>query len=91
MKYVMVEVDHGSFKQRVPVVFPNFMVHSDMAEALTEVLKLKHRFKKVKVVSAGDCNVLEVKCSGRSSTLRLPSLEGDTAIVSTYDYTHGAV
>lgn len=88
MKYVMFEVDSDP-KIRVPVIFPNFMVHSIVAEAAVKILE-QHEMP-AKVVSAGDLTlgILGVHCSGGSKILGVEAHSLDGWIITHYDYFHG--
>lgn len=91
MKYVMFEIDFAGTKKRVPVMFPDMVVHSLMAEGFADVL-IKHGWKDVKVVSAGECTVYVDNIGGKSDTLGVASAGADDAVtINTYDYLHGLI
>lgn len=70
MKYVMVRRGHQSF----PVIFPEHMVHEDVAQAIIAMLDAQEGTKhKARAIAAGDCSVREVVCAGSSSTLKMGS------------------
>lgn len=87
MKYVMAKLKDG---KKVPLVFPNFLVHKEMATAFIRVLH-RHGFDEVEFVSAGELTMFGagVECSGFSETLNLTAAEGDAKIIELYDYLHG--
>lgn len=88
MKYVMFEVVGRGIKQYIPIIFPNFLVHSLMADYIRVALA-EHEMT-CRPRSAGDIRLgLHVICSGRSSTLDLCSHEDDASIIEHFDYMHG--
>lgn len=88
MKYIMFERTDGGLTRRWPVIIPNGLTHSEMAEALLKTEELQG----AKVLSAGECNVGFVSCHGKSSTLGVGSLEReDDEIINGNDYWHGIV
>ena len=89
MKYIMFLTEHP-VPRVIPIIFPNNLVHSLVAEALAEVLE-KHSINDAKLFSAGEINIIECQCSGKSSTLDLGSHPGDTQAISSYDYAHGII
>ena len=91
MKYVIVEATKpdSSLKVELPLVFSNFMVHADMAEALSKVLLEKHGFES-KPVAAGEYNIISGSCHGRSTTLNLASRGNvDEQVINLNDYGFG--
>lgn len=71
MKYVMIR--RGG--QVLPIIFPDFLVHSDIAEAVIGVLENMDGDKLLprEVVSAGDVSIPVAGCSGSSETLGVGS------------------
>ncbi len=95
MKYVMIEIPaHGEMPaRRVPVIFPDLLVHADVAHAMELVVKStlvpKARVKP-RTTSAGDCRLDNVLCGGGSESLKLESRERlDARVIEMYDYLHG--
>ena len=91
MKYVIVEAvkEDSELKCEVPIVFPNFMVHEDMAKALSKVLLDQHGFDS-KPIAAGEYNIMSGSCSGRSDTLNLESRGNvDEQVINLNDYGFG--
>lgn len=87
MKYVMLKIESGDMAQELPFIFPNQLVHSDIAAALESVPGMEG----AKVVAAGECHV-QSKCSGRSTTMNLSSRgKRDSENINTIDYCHGLV
>lgn len=66
MKYVMFKKVHKEFTQYVPIVFPNIIVHADMAKAM-----LAGPLAGFVVHSAGEVSPLDMKPHGESSTLNV--------------------
>lgn len=90
-KYVMFEVEMDEHTRKmVPIIFPDFMIHEDIAKTTVKLLKSTHKMD-AKVFSAGDIQFEYPICSGRSSTLKIDSDDEDRRIISTYDYFHGIV
>lgn len=93
MKYVMLEVvpkgaDAVAFK--LPIMFPDKLVHRDVALAIRDVAKSTFKGAKVTIVSAGDAYLDDVKCSGKSESLDLTSRgERDSNVINWIDYRHG--
>lgn len=96
MKYVMIEVPaHGELPaRRVPIIFPDLLVHAHVAEAMEHVVKSTLAAKarvKVKTTSAGECRLNDVLCAGKSESLNGLQSRGrdDAQLIEMYDYLHG--
>lgn len=90
MKYIMLEVPMGTLVERMPIMFPNNLVHSIVAEALLAHPTLKH----AKVVSAGEFSSLDlvgVSFHGKSTSLKLIAREDDDAFLPSLDYGGGII
>ncbi len=88
-KYVMFENQIGDTKILFPVIFPDKMVHDDVAKALCSVMP-GWKFGNVRPVTAGTIEHLEVDgLGGESTTLGLKSKKEDTHIIENYSYLHG--
>ncbi len=89
MKYIVFERPLGDdgMTQKIPIIFPNNLTHSLVAEAMLTSEELKD----AKPVSAGDLSSLgfEDVCSGESQTLKLKSHPDDTMLIRMMDYRHG--
>lgn len=83
MKYVMFAkpFPKGDLVQFMPVVFPDNLVHADVAAALKPLLG--------DPVSAGDVTILGANVSGKSSTLNLKSHPKDGVMLRMCDYGFG--
>jgi len=90
MKYVMAEVKRGSLVKKVPLVFPNELVHREMATVFKQALH-RHGWDDVRFVSAGELVMFGagVECSGSSETMGLTAQDGDARVIEMYDYMHG--
>jgi hypothetical protein len=89
MKYVMLRCRIGSITKMVPIIFPNELVHQDVAEAITHLIGMKHGWD-AEVVGAGEVGGLDVSaCSGGSETLSVSSRKEDASVINGYDYWHG--
>lgn len=93
MKYVMFDVAHveDGLVQKIPVIFPNTLVHSMVAEAIKPMLRASFRGTSVEASSAGDVHfsMTDVMCGGKSETLGLDSNAVDAKIIAWNDYTFG--
>lgn len=89
-KYVMIEATFGTTKRVFPIIFPDAMVHAEVAAVA--VLCSPMDGNKPRVVSAGNVDMLDLSgCSGKSTTLKLSSRPEDATIIWNYDYEHGIV
>lgn len=94
MKYVMMGVkilggDAAGTIIHVPIIFPDTLVHKDVARAVNSVLIRQFRHSVVTPVSAGKYDVYTQNCSGESETLGLKSSPEDSRTIQTYAYCHG--
>lgn len=95
MKYVMFELDTGDgLKRNIPIIFPNSLVHADVAEAIKHMRVGTQRnwdcpFVEAKVVSAGELSIASSTTSGGSETLGVESRLEDSTIITMHDYFHG--
>lgn len=83
MKYIMFQTKDG---RKIPIIFPNFMVHSEVADKLKTIFSLTNS---VKVVSAGEIKISVSNCSGKSETLGVGVRKGDATLIHEYDYFNG--
>lgn len=82
MKYVIFRKEMDTVNVEYPVIFPNYLVHADVAAAMTATGAPLDGFKPV---AAGEYNGFA--CSGESSTLGLKSREEEDAhIIHSADY-----
>lgn len=69
----------------IPIIFPNDLVHADVAKALQETVLKDHT-----IFSAGSINPLNLKAEGRSETLGIESSsEIDSYVIKMNDYGAG--
>lgn len=80
MKYIMFQTKDG---KKIPIIFPNFMVHSMVAERLQD-LTLDGG-----IVSAGQIKISVSNCNGYSESLKVGVRKGDAILIHEYDYFHG--
>lgn len=88
--YVMLEVSReDGLVQKIPIVFPQLLVHKDVAEAIVKVLE-KDGIK-AKVSSAGALRMDEVTVypDSKSSTLGVDCNPRDEDTIVLYPYFHG--
>lgn len=81
MKYIMLRREN----QDVPIVFPDFLNHRDVAARMMEIISLA----RARVVSAGNVRVLALETSGASSGLELDARPEDAAIMTCWDLCAG--
>lgn len=95
MKYIVLEQKFGGMTREYPIIFPEALVHADVAEALIKTMQTTLPKAKVKAVSAGTVNsldMLDINCHGESTTLGLKSRESqDNNLIKMMDYSHGIV
>ncbi len=91
-KYIMFENKVGDTTIMFPVIFPDKMVHKEVATVLRHCQPGWHHGG-VAAVSAGVISKLEVKgVGGESETLNLESFgQEDEDIINNYNYAHGIV
>ena len=95
MKYIVVSAIKRKGENesviRYPFVFPNNLVHANVAKVMCLLISLMHLKRDVLVTSAGDVNSTDFtgECSGKSDTLNLKSAKGDTNLLSMNDYGAG--
>ncbi|EIY0667482.1 hypothetical protein MMC72_001608 [Salmonella enterica] len=90
MKYIILRLD-GKIPREVPVIFPDLLVHADVAMTMTAMIKedsSNTNITDVRVVSAGFCHTA-VECHGRSESLNIASRDIDNTVINTLDYTFG--
>lgn len=87
-KYIMLEIQEG---YRFPIIFPDKLVHKDVAEALRRCTPSKKG--PAVATSAGTIEILDVRgVGGSSETLCIESLGvDDENIINNYNYGHGII
>ena len=86
MKYIVFQTKDGC--QEIPIIFPNTLVHIEVAQALSKIVGTS------RIVAAGEFSSLDIDatCHGKSTTIGIKSREDDDAqLISNYDYHFGMV
>lgn len=92
MKYVMLEIMLGGEASpfKLPVIFPDKLVHRDMAAHTKKVAWSTWPGCTVNVVSAGEIQLDGVECFGSSESLKVKSRGiRDADTIEAYNYMHG--
>lgn len=84
MKYIVLKVKiDATLSVELPVVFPNILVHANVAKALQALPELKG----ASVVGAGEYTHTEGACSGESTSLGIKSRgDVDELLLTMSDY-----
>ena len=93
MKYIIVQIKNGETKREWPIIFPDMMVHRQVAET-TKWHLMRHHEQECRIIAAGSISFFggEVRCSGESETLNLESRgKEDEKLIKMFDYLHGIV
>lgn len=75
--------------QEIPVIFPKFLVHKDVAD-ISRVRSIRRNFDSI--VAAGFCHIDSDgnwNCYGESESLRIESRETDSQLLNNYPSTRG--
>lgn len=91
MKYVVFKREHRGVVRELPVLFPEALVHAEVAKWLTSA---RGPLAGYSAVSAGFLSSLNVpaECHGKSDSLGLVSRgDEDSRLIAVVDYTHGIV
>lgn len=99
MKYVVLQIDtqvgNSEHTHLLPIIFPNYMVHSEVYENFKTYYETNHNTEypcSITSLSGGDYCTIRGSCSGRSDSLKVSSRnEEDTNLIRTLDYTGGIV
>lgn len=83
MKYIIYERETLGMARKIPIIFPNELVHLDIAKALSKVIGSS------RIVGAGDCYLTVAGVGRFSSTIGIKSKEGDEELINNYEYFHG--
>jgi hypothetical protein len=87
MKYIMLEQIIGDIVRKIPIIFPDILVHDDVARVL--IIDLCAKNLDTKVVSAGKIVMKCLETYDKSTTLKLQANKIDKDIINSYDYLHG--
>lgn len=89
MKYIMIEQKVGEITRKIPIIFPDILIHKDIADAIIPILS---KMGESKIVSAGNFNNFMCDYTiGKSSTLNIEANVDDAEIINSYDYFHGII
>ena len=74
MKYIVLQIRNGETVREWPIIFPDMMVHRQVAQWMGNLLEREHNLKP-KVIAAGSISFFggKVHCTGESETLNLES------------------
>ena len=92
MKYIVIEAKFGSGGMEIPFIFPNNLVHEDVAESMLHYLFKIHEWTDTRVVAAGELSLAAAgfECYGYSQTLKIKSRgDVDTRLIQMHDYGGG--
>jgi len=70
MKYIMLETDEG---MKLPILFPDVLVHANVAELMKRLTLFQLKVAKCEVVSAGFVNIADASVHGDSESLGVKS------------------
>ena len=89
MKYIVVSVRRGTSIMEFPIIFPEVLVHADMAVSLSPMfLRMFPDADEIKPISVGDFSSygMMIQPSGESETLKLKSRREDRELIAMCDY-----
>lgn len=85
MKYIMFKQEQGEMTKLIPVIFPNDLVHKDVADALQQSVLANSE-----IHSAGFISPLNLKPEGKSETLNITAdPDTDELVIKMNDYGAG--
>lgn len=93
MKYINIRVQFikGGLVKLMPIIFPDELIHADMAKVM--VKHVCDQYKEgvvVTVLSAGEYRSIDGACTGGSESLKLSARTvEDERLIKGYDYFHG--
>lgn len=93
MKYIVLEIKNGDTKREWPVIFPDMMVHRQVADIVQNHLTVDHKLDS-QIIAAGSVSFFgcKVRCDGESETLNIESRGSeDEKLIKMFDYLHGIV
>lgn len=87
MKYIIYKRTYCGVEQEIPIIFPNQLVHLDVAKALKDVVGSS------KIIAAGEFSSLNISAenfNGASQTIGIKSRgDRDGKLIQTFDYMSG--
>ena len=93
MKYIVLEIKNGDTKREWPIIFPDMMVHRQVADIVQNHLAVDCKLNS-RIIAAGSVSFFggEVRCFGESETLNIESRgKEDEKLIKMFDYLHGIV
>lgn len=93
MKYIVLEIKNGDTKREWPIIFPDMMVHRQVADIVQNHLAVDCKLNS-RIIAAGSVSFFggEVRCFGESETLNIESRGSEDAkLIKMFDYLHGIV
>lgn len=88
MKYIMLNIPFGGSVRRTPILFPDYLTHAMVAEALIA----QPHLSSATVHSAGEFSSMDlgdVELGGKSTSLGVESDPNDSKFLPLMDYHHG--
>lgn len=86
MKYIAINVKTNNINTRLVIAFPNDLVHSLVAESMTECCKRQWPKSSVTTYSAGEITMKEIQTFGHSESLGLEADSTDARTLLSSDY-----
>lgn len=86
-KYIMLNVSFGSIEKKIPIIFPDILVHDD----IFKVVKAIPMMETAEVVGAGDIDIFARTISSKSVTLKIGPRDEDIVTINVYEYLHGVL
>lgn len=93
MKYIIVQIRNGDIVCEWPIIFPDMLVHRQIAETIKWHL-VRYHDQDARIVAAGSASFFggKVRCFGESETLNVESRGNeDVKLIKMFDYLHGIV
>ncbi len=78
-------MSNSDLVQPFPIIFPNGLIHKDIATAISEFIEKRYG-ETLQIVSAGECYISCSSVGGNSTTLNLYANTDDKATINTIDY-----
>lgn len=92
MKYIILKSTLAGEEQKIPIIFPDFMVHILVAKYMVGMLIKQHdRNPHITVASAGSITISNIECFGKSETCKVESDPNDADLIQMFDYFQGLV
>jgi hypothetical protein len=91
VKYVMLEVTAQGITRKIPILFPDMLVHLEVANAIKPLLERQLRNVSIEIVSAGffNSNDVDIVCTGGSESCGVNAQDLDAMTIAMHDYLHG--